>query len=139
ARWFLARLRTDRLHVDGQENLPTAGAVVLVTNARRPDDRQTLVLATDRYTRFLTDAGELEEASRVLRRGHLIGLTVDGESAPAQVTDWLAQLREREPGLTVVPVHSGLARVAYGPAVKAESGYAELRSAIDEAAEESPA
>ena len=40
--------------------------VVLVTNARRPDDRQTLVLATDRYTRFLTDAAELTKMRPVL-------------------------------------------------------------------------
>jgi hypothetical protein len=135
ARYFLGRLAHDRLQVVGQQHLPTAGPVVLATDARDPTQQRSLVLATDRYTWFLPGADGVEDAARVLRRDHLVALALDGQP-DAETEQTLRRLVERVPELTVVPVTSGAARVAFGPAVKPEVGAAELRAAVERAAEQ---
>lgn len=79
--WWARGLREYKLEIGGMLRLPSAGPAVVVTDA--PPPRWPRVQsAADRVTHFVP-AGAEAEARGLLRRGQVVGVSLDGEAGAA--------------------------------------------------------
>lgn len=86
---WLRTQRHYRLEVEGMNNLPEVGAVLVATNARGVEECRHLVSATDRMTRFVfagsDDSKEAQLFQRTIERelsqGVVVALSLDGDKA----------------------------------------------------------
>jgi MFS family permease len=63
-----------RLDVEGLDNLPDSGPVILVTNAEEREAVLQVLSVTDRTTRFLKPDANMKKARRALRHGEVVGV-----------------------------------------------------------------
>lgn len=68
-----------RAVITGIHNIPSSGAVALITQSDAENVRGAVLSATDRHTRFVeSDAKNVESAVRLMARGGMIGFSLAG-------------------------------------------------------------
>ena len=111
--WF-RRLGHHGLEVDGMENLPTAGPVVLATNADNLDTCLSVLSATDRTTRFvLVETADDKNLSWFARR--LAGRDMLAIVRAPRPVDWDEVRRKAEAALAAKEVVGLPLDAAYPP------------------------
>jgi hypothetical protein len=95
--WF-RRLGRHGLEVDGMENLPTSGPVILATNADNLDACLSALSATDRTTRFLLVQTESDKKMSWFAR-RLAGRDMLDVVRPDNPVDWDDVARKAEEAL----------------------------------------
>jgi MFS family permease len=126
-------LLAPRMIVAGIHHLPNDGPIILVTASSDPGEREAVMSATDRYTKFFFgNPNQVEAAVRLLRRGHMIGIVLDGPKAE----DFLSAVA-LQASAELIPVFVGKEQnsliVAFGEKVPGATAIDELRTRIEKA------
>src|SRR5262249_52502808 len=112
--WVLRSLRKERLRVSGIKYLPGNGGVLLATDAALPETRRAVAWASDRMVHFLAATAtekDMLDAERLLRRGHVISLTM---AIPVDVADRQYERLSAVAGVVIVPVQALPSQVKFG-------------------------
>jgi len=126
-----------RVIVAGIHNLPNEGPTILVTANADAAARQAVLSATDRYTKFFSsEPNRIEAALRMLKRGHMIGIDLNGPTSEEFLSAVALQAV-----VELVPVFTGVEQnsrvVAFGEKVPGSTAIAELRERLEKARFES--
>jgi MFS family permease len=117
AGWLIRSFGAGKLQINGLQNLPGYGPVILITNASDARARRRILSVTDRYTRFLPAIEKaVPEAVRLLQRGHMVAV----ELAEPELETFLRLVQGTAPA-ELVPVfcertNAGV-RLAFGEKV----------------------
>lgn len=119
-----------RAVVTGIHNIPSDGPVVMITMSTDVAVHAAILSATDRHTRFFDgDSRQVEAAGRMLHRGGMVGIALDG----AKREEFLLALASQI-SFEIVPVgtdhQDGQLIIGFGHPVEMTIGADELREKI---------
>ena len=122
-----------RAIVSGIYNLPNDGRIVLVAGSATLAAQVAILSATDRYAKFFAgDPARLDAALKMLDRGHIIGVILEGPKDE----EFLRTIAART-SIEIVPVFAGFEGkdliVGFGEKVPGSTGMVDLRERIAEA------
>jgi MFS family permease len=122
-----------RAIVLGIHNIPNDRPTILVTASSDPQALAAIMSASDRYTRFFSgDAIQVEAAARMLERGHMIGIVLDGPKGE-EFLRFIVSRCDAE----LVPVFAGgdeqLLIIGFGELVPGNTALEDLRGRIERA------
>lgn len=108
--WLVRSLGRERLRVDGLLNLPGYGPVLLVTNARTPEELDDVGAAADRYVHRLGKTNWQNTLDRLVRREQVVVVSTTNDDHPPLV-ELLSHLPQE---VQIVPVRHGRSSVRFG-------------------------
>ncbi len=129
SRRVLKGLGGPRVFVEGIHHLPADGPTILVTTSGDPAVQAAILSATDRHARFFSgDPASLEAAARMLARGEIVGLVLDGNGGEILYTLAARGIADAIPVYTAT--EKGLVIVEFGERVASSISIEEMRKVI---------